>query len=110
MCPPTAHAVLHALAWCCHACTRAASWLTPCVLAPLPHVPPRTPLHAGSCGYGYLWRDEPIGWDVAAATDFMEGYEEVCAHSGPPSTPPPPPMHGVFLACISSASAWLLVR
>ena len=32
---------------------------------------------AGSCGYGYLYKDEPHGWDVAAATDFMDGYEDV---------------------------------
>ena len=36
------------------------------------------PTPVGSCGYGYLFKDEPLGWDVAAATDFMPGYEEVC--------------------------------
>lgn len=40
-------------------------------------------IHKGSCGYGYIWKDEPLGWDVAAASDFMEGYEEVrtCARA-----------------------------
>lgn len=23
------------------------------------------PIHIGGCNYGYLWKDEPIGWDVA---------------------------------------------
>jgi hypothetical protein len=50
----------------------------PCPPTPTPnlyHV--RAHLHLGSCGYGYLWKDEPLGWDVAAATDFMDGYEDV---------------------------------
>lgn len=52
------------------------------------HLCRRAPMHAraqqdtrapcpGSCGYGYLYKDEPLGWDVAAVTDFMEGYEDV---------------------------------
>jgi hypothetical protein len=32
---------------------------------------------AGSCGFGYLFKDEPLGWDVAAMPDFMDGYEDV---------------------------------
>ncbi|KAI8471576.1 MAG: RlpA-like double-psi beta-barrel-protein domain-containing protein-containing protein [Monoraphidium minutum] len=35
-------------------------------------------IHKGSCGYGYIWKDEPLGWDVAAASDFMDGYESSC--------------------------------
>jgi hypothetical protein len=27
---------------------------------------------------GYIWRDEPIGWDVAAMTDYHPDYPDSC--------------------------------
>lgn len=28
----------------------------------------------GACNYGYIWPNEPLGWDVAAITDFDPDY------------------------------------
>lgn len=38
----------------------------------------RRSIHRGSCDYGYLWSDEPLGWDVAAMTDFDPDYTTSC--------------------------------
>ena len=47
-------------------------------MGPFDQSPPCAPCPSpGSCGYGYLFKNEPLGWDVAAATDFMPGYEDV---------------------------------
>lgn len=35
-------------------------------------------IHEGSCGYGYIWPDEPLGWDVAALSDAHYEYEGSC--------------------------------
>lgn len=33
----------------------------------------------GSCNYGYIWQDEPLGWNVAAMTDYDADYQESCS-------------------------------
>jgi hypothetical protein len=38
--------------------------------------------NAGSCGFSYIFKDEPLGWDVAAMPDFMDGYEDVRRRAG----------------------------
>lgn len=35
-------------------------------------------IHMGSCGYGYIYKDEPLGWDVAAMTDVSPNYGDSC--------------------------------
>lgn len=35
-------------------------------------------IHEGSCGYGYIWPDEPLGWDVAAMPDVHPDYPGSC--------------------------------
>lgn len=35
-------------------------------------------IHEGSCGYGYIWEDEPLGWDVAALPDVHFEYSGSC--------------------------------
>jgi len=35
-------------------------------------------IHEGSCGYGYIWPDEPLGWDVAALPDSHYEYDGSC--------------------------------
>lgn len=35
-------------------------------------------IHEGSCGYGYIWPDEPRGWDVAALPDVHPDYPGSC--------------------------------
>jgi hypothetical protein len=35
-------------------------------------------IHKGSCDYGYIWNNEPLGWDVAAMTDYHPDYPESC--------------------------------
>ena len=56
------------------ACVFALMLRPPCppFKTPLPH-----PQTTGSCNYGYIRKDEPLGWDVAAVPDFMDGYEMV---------------------------------
>eukprot|EP01025_Chloroclados_australasicus_P007671 TRINITY_DN12532_c0_g1_i2.p4 TRINITY_DN12532_c0_g1~~TRINITY_DN12532_c0_g1_i2.p4 ORF type:complete len:199 (+),score=1.47 TRINITY_DN12532_c0_g1_i2:126-722(+) len=36
------------------------------------------PIHRGSCGYGYLCKDEGTGWDVAAISDQHWAYSYSC--------------------------------
>ena len=40
---------------------------------------PEWSIHKGSCDYGYIWRNEPLGWDVAAMTDYHPDCSESCA-------------------------------
>lgn len=35
-------------------------------------------IHKGSCDYGYIWKNEPLGWDVAAMTDYHSDYPDSC--------------------------------
>lgn len=35
-------------------------------------------IHEGSCGFGYLWEDEPLGWDVAALPDVHYEFAGSC--------------------------------
>lgn len=35
-------------------------------------------IHEGSCGYGYIWEDEPLGWDVAALPDVHPEFSGSC--------------------------------
>lgn len=35
-------------------------------------------IHQGSCGYGYIFPDEPLGWDVAALADVHYEYQGSC--------------------------------
>lgn len=35
-------------------------------------------IHEGSCGYGYIWEDEPMGWDVAAIPDVHYEFAGSC--------------------------------
>eukprot|EP01023_Acetabularia_acetabulum_P024986 TRINITY_DN239_c0_g1_i1.p4 TRINITY_DN239_c0_g1~~TRINITY_DN239_c0_g1_i1.p4 ORF type:complete len:198 (+),score=41.82 TRINITY_DN239_c0_g1_i1:172-765(+) len=35
-------------------------------------------IHQGSCGYGYLCKDEGTGWDVAALADVHPAYAGSC--------------------------------
>lgn len=35
-------------------------------------------IHEGSCGYGYIWEDEPLGWDVAAIPDVHYEFAGSC--------------------------------
>lgn len=35
-------------------------------------------IHEGSCGYGNIWEDEPLGWDVAAIPDVHYEYAGSC--------------------------------
>lgn len=35
-------------------------------------------IHRGSCNFGYIWEDEPLGWDAAAITDFHPDYGTSC--------------------------------
>ncbi|GMH39983.1 hypothetical protein BSKO_07887 [Bryopsis sp. KO-2023] len=35
-------------------------------------------IHEGSCGYGYIWPDEPLGWDKAAMPDVHPDYAGSC--------------------------------
>lgn len=35
-------------------------------------------IHEGSCGFGYIWPDEPLGWDVAALPDAHYEYDGSC--------------------------------
>lgn len=37
-------------------------------------------IHHGSCGYGYIWEDEPLGWDVAALPDVHYEYSGSCGN------------------------------
>lgn len=30
-------------------------------------------IHSGSCGYGYIWPDEPLGWDVRSPSTHALG-------------------------------------
>lgn len=35
-------------------------------------------IHEGSCGYNYIFPDEPLGWDVAALADVHYEYSGSC--------------------------------
>ncbi|GMH39372.1 hypothetical protein BSKO_07270 [Bryopsis sp. KO-2023] len=35
-------------------------------------------IHEGSCGYGDIWEDEPLGWDVAALPDVHYEFAGSC--------------------------------
>lgn len=35
-------------------------------------------IHKGSCGYGTIYQDEPLGWNVAAMPDTAPGYADSC--------------------------------
>jgi hypothetical protein len=35
-------------------------------------------IHKGSCNYGYIYKDEPLGWDVVAISDVFASYPESC--------------------------------
>lgn len=35
-------------------------------------------IHEGSCGYGNIWEDEPLGWDVAAIPDVHYEFAGSC--------------------------------
>lgn len=35
-------------------------------------------IHAGACNYGYLYNDDPLGWNVAAMNDGNPLYEDSC--------------------------------
>ncbi|GMH39085.1 hypothetical protein BSKO_06983 [Bryopsis sp. KO-2023] len=39
-------------------------------------------IHEGSCGYGYIWKDEPLGWDVAALPDVHPEFAGSCGCCG----------------------------
>ncbi|GMH41450.1 hypothetical protein BSKO_09360 [Bryopsis sp. KO-2023] len=39
-------------------------------------------IHEGSCGYGYIWEDEPLGWDVAALPDVHYEFAGSCGCCG----------------------------
>lgn len=35
-------------------------------------------IHSGACGFGYLYSDDPLGWNVAAMNDGNPLYEDSC--------------------------------
>ncbi|PNH07993.1 Expansin-A1 [Tetrabaena socialis] len=35
-------------------------------------------IHKGACNYGYLYPDEPLGWDIAAMSDVNREYPDSC--------------------------------